>query len=412
MSKANENAGVPVPMSWNEPDDKDRKQDNGWDSGPRGGKDQGPPDLDEAISSLLKKFSSFFGGKSGGGEGGSFGRNSSGGMSSGLLLAIVVISGIIWVGAGFYTVDEQERGVVLRFGKVLDGVVMPGLHWNPPLVDQVEKINVTRVYDESFTSSMLTEDDNIVDVSMTVQFQVTDARNYYLNVREPITSLQLAAESAIRHEIGSSEMQTAMTSAREQIAQLAFSRIQSYMDLYGTGISISQVNIAEVQQPQPVRAAYDDVIKAGVDREAYQNEANAYANQVIPEARGLARRVVEEANAYRDQVIARAEGQAQRFTQLLTEYERAPEVTRERLYIDAMQEMLSNSSKVLIDVEGGNNMMYLPLDRLMEQRPLGTGTGRVDVFNNADIRTLSDQVIRDIQSRQSTTTTGTTRGSR
>lgn len=397
-------------MSWNEPDDKDRKQDNGWDSSPRGGKDQGPPDLDEAISSLLKKFSSFFGGKSGGGEGGNFGKNSSGGMSSGLLLAIIVIAGIIWVGAGFYTVDEQERGVVLRFGKVLDGVVSPGLHWNPPLVDQVEKINVTRVYDESFTSSMLTEDDNIVDVSMTVQFQVNDARNYYLNVREPVTSLQLAAESAIRHEIGSSEMQTAMTSAREQIAQLAFERIQSYMDLYGTGITISQVNIAEVQQPQPVRAAYDDVIKAGVDREAYQNEANAYANQVIPEARGLARRVVEEANAYRDQVIARAEGQAQRFTQLLTEYERAPEVTRERLYIDAMQEMLTNSSKVLIDVEGGNNMMYLPLDRLMEQRPVGTG--RVDVFNNADIRTLSDQVIRDIQSRQSTTTTGTTRGSR
>lgn len=400
MAKTNENPGKPQPMPWNEPDDN-RKPNNGWDNGQRGGgKDQGPPDLDEAISRLLKKFSGFFGGRGGGGGGSKFG---GGNLSSGLVIGIIVIVGIVWIGLGFYTVDEGERGVVLRFGRALEGVVQPGLHWNPPLVDHVEKINVTRVYDESFTNSMLTEDDNIVDVSMTVQFQVADARSYYLNVRDPVTSMQLAAESAIRHEVGSSEMETAMTSAREQIAQSVFSRIQSYMDLYGAGIAVSQVNIAEVQQPAPVRAAYDDVIKAGVDREAFQNEANAYANQVIPEARGRARRVREEASGYREQVVARAEGEAQRFTQLLDEYEQAPGVTRERLYLDAIQSVVSNSSTIMIDVEDGNNMMYLPLDRLLQQRSnsSGSNTGRVNAFDAADIRTLSDQVLRELESRQS-----------
>lgn len=278
---------------------------------------------------------------------------------------------------------------------------MPGLHWNPRLVDEVTKINVTRVYDESFTNSMLTEDDNIVDVSMTVQYQVTDARSYYLNVRDPETSLRLAAESAIRHEIGSSDMETATTSAREQIALDVMTRLQNYMDLYQTGIIVSEVNIAEVQQPAPVRAAYDDVIKAGVDREAFQNQANAYANQVIPEARGLARRVLEEAEGYRDQVVARAEGEAQRFSQLLVEYQRSPEVTRERLYLETMQEVLSNSSKVLFDVEGGNNMMFLPLDQILQRN----GSVSMEAMSTQDIRNLSNQVLQDLNN-QSTTRTG------
>jgi len=279
---------------------------------------------------------------------------------------------------------------------------MPGLHWNPQLVDEVTKINVTRVYDESFSNSMLTEDDNIVDVSMTVQFQVTDARAFYLNVRDPIISLQDAAESAIRHEIGSSEMETATTSAREQIALSVMARLQEYMDLYQTGIIVSEVNIAEVQQPAPVRAAYDDVIKAGIDQVAFQNEANAYANQVIPEARGLARRVREEAEAYRDQVVARAQGEAQRFSQLLVEYQRSPEVTRERLYLETMQEVLSNSSKVLFDVEGGNNMMFLPLDQILQR---GGGNVSMEAMSTQDIRNLSNQVIQDLN-RQATTRTG------
>ncbi|MAM70422.1 MAG: FtsH protease activity modulator HflK [Gammaproteobacteria bacterium] len=392
-------------MAWNEPEDNNGKNSNENDpwstQRPGGGKDQGPPDLDEIIASLSKRFSGFFGGKkSGGGSSG----NSGGGnpISGGLVIGVLTIMAIIWVGAGFYTVDEQERGVVLRFGRALEGVVLPGLHWNPPLVDSVTQINVTRVYDESFSNSMLTEDDNIVDVSMTVQYQVTDARAYYLNVRDPEVSLTLAAESAIRHEIGSSELEAATTSARVQIAQDVRTRLQNYMDLYQTGITISEVNLDQAQQPGPVRAAYDDVIKAGVDREAFQNEANAYANQVIPEARGLARRVVEEAQAYRDQVVARADGEAQRFTQLLTEYERSPEVTRERLYIETMQEVLGNSSKVLIAVEGGNNMMYLPLDQML-QRSGNNGRVTMEALSTQDIRNLSNQVIQDMN-RQPTTT--------
>ncbi len=403
-------------MAWNEPDNNDGRdkkpgQNDPWGNRPgSNGNEQGPPDLDELIGSFSKKLSGLFGG---GGSGSGGGQGGSPSISGGLISGIFVILALIWVGAGFYTVDEGERGVVLRFGQAQEAVVFPGLHWNPPLIDQVTKVNVTRVYDQSFSNSMLTEDDNIVDVSMTVQYQVNDARNYFLNVRDPDISLQRAAEAAIRHEVGSSTMQTAMTSAREQIAQNVAIRLQNSMDLYGTGIIVSQVNIAEVQQPVPVRAAYDDVIRAGVDREAFQNEANAYANQVIPQARGLARRVVEEANAYRDQVVARAEGEAQRFTQLLTEYQRAPAVTRERLHLDTLEIIMANSSKVLIDVEGGNSMMYLPLDQMLQrQGQTQAGRNTFESLNNQDIRNLSNQVIQDIQSRSGTTTTTATRTGR
>lgn len=392
-------------MAWNEPEDNNGKKSNNDDpwstQRPDGGKDQGPPDLDEIIASLSKRFSGIFGGKRSGG--GSAGDGNS--VSSGLVLGVITIMAILWVGMGFYTVDEQERGVVLRFGRALDGVVLPGLHWNPWLVDEVTKINVTRVYDESFSNSMLTEDDNIVDVSMTVQYQVTDARANFLYVRDPGLSLQMGAESAIRHEIGSSEMEAATTSARVQIAQDVRTRLQTYMDLYQTGITISEVNLDQAQQPGPVRAAYDDVIKAGVDQVAFQNEANAYANQVVPEARGLARRVIEEANGYRDQVIARAEGEAQRFTQLLTEYQRSPEVTRERLYLETMQEVLGNTSKVLIAVEGGNNMMYLPLDQML-QRSRNSGNVSMEALSTQDLRNLSNQVIQDLNRQPTTTRSG------
>jgi modulator of FtsH protease HflK len=406
-------------MAWNEPennDGRDKKpgQNDPWGNRPGGnGNEQGPPDLDELIGSFSKKLSGLFGG--GGSGKNSGGSQDSGGpsISGGLIAGVFVVLALIWVGAGFYTVDEGERGVVLRFGQAQEAVVFPGLHWNPPLIDQVTKVNVTRVYDQSFSNSMLTEDDNIVDVSMTVQYQVTDARSYYLNVRDPDVSLQRAAEAAIRHEVGSSTMQTAMTSAREQIAVNVAERLQNSMNQYGTGIIISQVNIAEVQQPVPVRAAYDDVIRAGVDREAFQNEANAYANQVIPQARGLARRVVEEANAYRDQVVARSEGEAQRFTQLLAEYQRAPAVTRERLYLDTLETIMANSSKVLIDVEGGNSMMYLPLDQMLQrQGQTQAGRNNIDGLNTQDIRNLSNQVIQDIQARSGTSTTTATRTGR
>lgn len=349
-------------MAWNEPENDDRKNDP-WGSRP-GKKDQGPPDIDKLLNDFLKKLSRFFGGgKKGLGE-----SNNSNGFSGGLLAIVAVVVGLIWVGAGVYTVDEQERGVVLRLGRVQEAVVLPGLHWNPPLIDSVTKINVTRVYDQTFANTMLTEDDNIVDITMTVQYGITDARKYVLEVADPEISLQQAAESAIRHVVGSSIMDDVINVGRELMAQDTRVRLQNYMDAYGTGITVRQVNIAQSQPPQQVRAAFDDVIKAREDNQSSQNTARAYANQRVPEARGFALRQIQEASAYKEQVIAQAQGESQRFEQLLVEYQKAPEVTRQRLYIDAMQDVLANSSKVMVDVEGGNNMMYLPLDQLLQQQ--------------------------------------------
>ena len=354
-------------MAWNEPDNDDRKNDP-WGTRPGnrpGGKDQGPPDIDKVFNDFLRKLGGLFGGSGRKSPGSN--DSDDGGLSGGLVAGVLVIAAIIWIGAGFYTLDEQERGVVLRLGRAQEGVIMPGLHWNPPLIDEVTKINVTRVYDESFSNTMLTEDDNIVDITMTVQYVVTDARAFFLNVEDPVTSLQQAAESAIRHVVGGSAMDEVISTGREILAEDAHTRLQSYLDRYGTGITVSQFNIAQSQQPEQVRDAFDDVIKAREDNQSYQNEARAYANQVVPLARGNALRQRQDAEAYRARVVAEAQGEAQRFEQLLVEYEKAPDVTRERLYIDAMQAMLTNSSKVMIDVEGGNNMMYLPLDQLLQQ---------------------------------------------
>lgn len=400
-------------MAWNEPennDDKDNKRPNGndaWGNSPRN-KKQGPPDIDELIGSFIKKLSGALGG--GSGQGGNKGNSGSGdSVSSGLIAAVIVIIGVIWAGMGFYTVDQQERGVVLRLGKAQEAVVLPGLHWNPPLIDSVTKINVTRIYDRNFSNTMLTEDDNIVDITMSVQYIITNARNYYLNVKDPEISLQHASESAIRHVVGGNIMDDVITTGRAAMAQETQGRLQSYLDLYGTGITVSQVNIDQSQTPAQVKAAFDDVIKAREDNESYQNEARAYASQVVPEARGAARRQLEEANAYKAQVIAEAEGEASRFNQLLVEYQKAPEVTRDRLYLDALQSVMTHSTKIMVDIEGGgNNMMVLPLDQIMQRGNSSPNvSGRIDSLNSSELRSLSNQVIQDIQARTSSSTRGT-----
>jgi modulator of FtsH protease HflK len=383
-------------MAWNEPENDDRKNDP-W--GSRSGKKaNGPPDIDAVLSDLIKKISSLFGGskKNPGST-----SNSGGGLSSGLITVVMIVIAALWIGAGFYTVDEPERGVVLRLGVAQEAVVLPGLHWNPPLVDAVTKINVTRVYDQSFSNTMLTEDDNIIDITMTVQYVITDARKYFLEVEAPETSLQEAAESAIRHVVGGSIMDDVNTVGRELVAQDTKIRLQTYLDAYGTGITIRQVNIAQSQPPAQVRAAFDDVIKAREDNQSYQNEARAYANKIVPEARGLALRQIEEANAYKEQVVAQAQGESQRFEQLLVEYKKAPEVTRERLYIDTMQSVMTNSTKVMIDVEGGNNMMYLPLDQIMQEaRRIPVVTATPANISPQDIRNLTNQIqTQDTPSR-------------
>ena len=390
-------------MAWNEPGNKGKDNDP-WGSGGRRGGDQGPPDLDEVIKSITRKLNSLFGAgnKSAGGTGGSSGGGSNGGsgagaaVSSGLFGVIVVIVAVIWGALGFYTVDESERGVVMRFGALREEVVMPGLRWNAPGMDAVQKINVSRVNTRSYSKDMLTTDENIVNVSMDVQYLIQDPVKFVTVVRDPELSLDNAAESAIRHVVGGTTMDRVLTQGRADVSAEVRERLQRYMDTYDSGIMISQVAVRNAQPPDAVQGAFDDVIKAREDEQRVQNEALAYANRVIPVARGEAQRIIEQANAYRDQVIARADGEASRFEQLLAEYEKAPEVTRERLYIDAMQTVMSNSSKVLIDVEGGNNMFYVPLDKIIEQSEANRGAGTAQLTAQ-QLRQLSDQVTRELE---------------
>jgi membrane protease subunit HflK len=372
-------------MAWNEPGGGNDGKDP-W--GNRG--EQGPPDLDEAFRKLQAQLSGIFGG---GGHGGS---GSGSGVNGTMLGGIVVIAVLVYLVLGVYQVDEQERGVVFRFGAVQEDLVMPGLHWNPPIVDRVVPVNVTQVQSKKYQALMLTEDENIVDVSLTVQWLVQDPVDYLVNVRRPDISLDHATESALRHVVGSSEMDSVITAGRAAIAAEIQDRLQSYLDRYGAGVLVQKLNVDQSAPPTQVRDAFNDVQKAKEDEQRVINEANAYAESVIPEARGEAQKAIEQANAYRDRVIAEAEGEALRFEKLLAEYSVAKRVTRDRLYLDAMETVLSNASKVLVDVEGGNNLMYLPLDRL-SQGPLPSSP---NVDSVADI---TDAVVRELSNRSGAT---------
>lgn len=362
-------------MAWNEPG-------GGGDKDPWGNRgDQGPPDLDEAFRKLQNSLSEMFGGGKGGGAG-----SAGGGGASPLNMSILGLGAgallIIWLVMGVYTIDEQERGVVLRFGKVQDEIVGPGLHWNPPFVDEVLKDNVTRVRSREHDSEMLTEDENIVKVKMSVQYVISDVKQYLLRVRDPDQSLYQATESALRHEVGSSPMNDVLTEGRADLGQRVKDRIQVYMNRYTTGIQATQVIIDETAPPDAVRAAFDDVIKAREDEVRFRNEANAFANQIIPEARGQAQRLLEEAAGYQSRVISQSRGEAERFNKLYAEYKLAPEVTRERIYLDTLESVFANSTKVMVDIQGGNNLMYLPLDKILESSTSGrvtapTGAGNV-----------------------------------
>lgn len=378
-------------MAWNEPGGDGNKPRDPW-----GGGDQGPPDMDEALRKLRQQLSGIFGGGGSGGAGGVSGK----GVSGGLLLTILVVIGVVWGLMGFYTVDQQERGVVLRFGKY-HSTVQPGLQWNPPLIDAVFPVNVTRINNATFREQMLTEDENIVEVNLSVQYVIQNAEDYVLRVRAPERSLTNATESALRHVVGGSAMDYVLTDGRTQLSVDVRERLQEYLDLYNTGIRVSKVNIDDAKPPSEVQDAFDDVIKAREDEERVKNEAQAYANGIIPEARGQAQRVIEEASAFKEQVIAQAEGDASRFIALRSEYVKAPEVTRARLYLDTVQGVMENTSKILIDVEGGNNLLYLPLDKIVEQSSRAQ-QGRNAGGASPDIRELTDKVVDQIRRDQAT----------
>ncbi|WP_062059787.1 FtsH protease activity modulator HflK [Cellvibrio sp. OA-2007] len=340
-------------MAWNEPG-KDKDPWGGRDSGKN---NDGPPDLDEAFKKLQDKLNGMFGGGSGGGR-------SSGGASFGPLFAIgAVIIALFYVGAGVYQVDAKERAVVLKFGAFSE-IKTEGLNWNAPLITEVVIVNVTGERQYPSRGLMLTEDESIVELPISVQYNVSDVRAFVLNVRDPETSLRHATDSAVRHVIGSSELNQVLSEGRQKIAEEVKLRLQAYLDAYAAGIQVNTVNIQDARPPEEVRSAFDDVIRAKEDEARFKNQAQAYANGIIPEARGRAQRMIEEAEAYRAEVVARAEGESDRFESLLAEYKRAPEVTRQRLYLETMETVMANSSKVMVDVAGGNNMLYLPLDRM------------------------------------------------
>ncbi|MBL6814958.1 MAG: FtsH protease activity modulator HflK [Pseudomonadales bacterium] len=380
-------------MAWNESGGGDKDP---W--GNRGNNNDGPPDLDEAIRKLQGKLSGLFGG-GGGGD-----KNGSGKKFSGSSIGLFVLLALgLYAAMGVYQVDEQERGVIFRFGQMLPAEVDPGLHWNPPIIDEKNIVNVTQVQSHSHQALMLTEDENIVDVSLTVQWVIDSASDFVVNVREPRDSLAQATESALRHVVGSASMDEVITDGREAIAIEVQDRLQRYLRNYGAGIDVTKVNIDRSAPPIQVQDAFNDVQKAREDQQKFINQATAYAQQVVPEARGRAQRQLEEAQGYRDRVVARSEGEAQRFEKLLAEYSLAKEVTRDRLYIDAMENVFKNSSKVMIDVEGGNNMMYLPLDKIGQSTT--SINGATDVQN---LRRELEQLRREVNAALANGTRGRT----
>ena len=371
--------------------DGTRGDDNRNDD-PRGdrnrGANQGPPDLEEVWRDFNQRLTGMFGGKrsgrgNGGGGGGGGGspqlpsfspRQFGGGI--GVLLVLVIV---VWLASGFYTVDANQRGVVLRLGEFIE-TTEPGLRWRLPApIESHEIVDLTgvRTVEVGYRGSernkvlreslMLTDDENIINIQFAVQYILNSPENYVFNNRFPDEAVGQAAETAMREIVGKSRMDFVLYEGREEIAATAQELMQRILDRYETGIQISRVTMQNAQPPEQVQAAFDDAVKAGQDRERQKNEGEAYANDVVPRARGTASRLVEEANAYRERVVANAEGEASRFNQVFAEYSRAPEVTRERLYIETMQQVMSNTSKVMIDSTGNGNLLMLPLDKLMQQ---------------------------------------------
>ncbi|MFV3371470.1 FtsH protease activity modulator HflK [Pseudomonas sp. NY15435] len=386
-------------MAWNEPGDNSNKNDQDPWGGRRGGGRQGPPDLDEAFRKLQDSLNGIFGKpKRGSGSGGG---GSGRGGSLGLFGIGLAILAVLWLYNAIYVVDEQEQAVILRFGQYHE-TVGPGLNIYFPPIDKKFQENVTRERAYSKQGQMLTEDENIVEVPLTVQYKVSNLKDFVLNVDQPEVSLQHATESALRHVAGSTTMDKILTEGREQMATEVRDRLQRFLDTYKTGITVTQVNIQSAAAPREVQEAFDDVIRAREDEQREKNQAEAYANGVVPEARGQAQRIIEEANGYRDEVVSRAQGEADRFAKLAGEYHKAPEVTRQRLYLDTMQDVLSQTSKVLVTgQQGQNNLIYLPLDKMMD----GRGSAAPSAAPSASSSTpdIGSRVASDLQQRDTRT---------
>ncbi len=341
-------------MAWNE----SGNGKNPWD---RGGGGDGPPDLDRIVRDWQRRLGALLGG-------GGRGRGRVGGSGGPALVGLVGLLLLGWVATGFYRVNDAERGVVLRFGAYTE-TTPPGLRWHIPWpIESVEKVNIVQVTPFSQKTRMLTADENIVVVDTVVQYQRADPVAYLFNVRDPDATLRDVAESAVREVVGKNKVDFVLREGRSEIALNSQKVIQEALDEYGTGIIVTKVNLVDANFPEQVEDAVQDAVRAREDKERLGFEAQSYANDILPKARGEAVRRLQDAEAYKFRVIADAEGEASRFEQLLTEYREAPEVTRERLYIETLEEVFAKSTKVLIDTDGSGNLLYLPVDQLLRQQ--------------------------------------------
>lgn len=363
-------------MAWNQPGKSGQDRDpwgssnnqGGNSGGNKGGRDKGPPDLDDIFHKLSKKLGGLGGGKNDGGGG------QPGSGRGGRLAGIVAVAAVvIWAGSGFYTIKEAERGVVTRFGK-FSHLVEPGLNWKPTFIDQVRAVNVEAVRELAASGTMLTSDENVVRVEMNVQYRVTNPERYLFAVTSADDSLRQATDSALRGVIGRSTMDRILTEGRTVVRSDTQRELDETIRPYDMGITLLDVNFQAARPPEEVKASFDDAIAARENREQYVREAEAYSNEVQPRANGQAQRILEEARAYKTRTVLEAQGEVARFAKVLPEYKAAPEITRERLYIETMERVLSHTRKVLVN-DKGNNLMVLPLDQLMRGQgsaPSGT----------------------------------------
>jgi membrane protease subunit HflK len=376
-------------MAWNEPGGGNRDPWGSNQGGP--GNQGGPPDLDEVVRKLQERVSGLFGGKKGGSGGGGGGPSA---RDISLKTIGVILAGlfVVWLFTGIYIVDPAERGVVLRFGAYVK-TTAPGPHWHIPWpIERVEIVNVDEISSFSHKAAMLTQDENIVDVELTVQSRIEDAANFLFQDQSPTKTLRDATETVVRKTIGGSKLDFILTEGRSAVAAMIQQGVQDLMNEYKTGLLVTSVNMQPAKPPEQVKDAFDDAIKAREDKERLENKAEAYANEILPQARGEAARAIADAKAYRDRVIASAEGETSRFNAIRAEFEKAPEVTRERLYLETIESVLTGSNMVLIDVPQGNSLMYLPLDQIMRnQQTRSSSSPRTSMLDPSDTNSDSSR---------------------
>ena len=367
---------------------------------------QTPPELDEVIKDFKNKFNSTFGGKSSG-------NSSAGKAAKGSFKYIFILAFIVWMATGIYIIDPAERGVVLRFGAFQTSTTQ-GPHWHIPYpVESVYKVNVEQVRSAeigfrnaqnsysggvSSESLMLTRDENMVDVKLAVQYKIANAQDYLFNVSNPELTLSHVVQSIIRQVVGDNTMDFVLTTGRDQVAQEVKTASQALINDYGLGIQITAVTMQDAQPPVQLKAAFDDVVKAREDEQRYINEARAYANDIVPKARGASQRLLAEAEAYKSEVVSKSEGEAYRFSQILTEYTKAPGVTKERLYRETLEDVLSNTNKVIVD-SNSNSLMYLPIDQLINTNRVSRSGSSTSTFNQTPSGQSDESVLRSRENR-------------